>query len=91
MKRHARTPRIVFRREAPKTYPDPRVLRESLGMTALEFADTYGFAVGTVRDWDCQRYEPDRMARAYLRRIALYPDLLREDNITARQKRKERA
>lgn len=88
MKRHANSPRIVFSREAPETYPDPRSLRDSLGMSAREFAETYGFAVGTVRDWDVYRYEPDRMARAYLRRIALYPDLLREDSIARKQKRK---
>lgn len=86
MKRHAYTQFCVIG-PRPEPYPDPRSLRESLGMTALEFADTYGFAVGTVRDWDCQRYEPDRMARAYLRRIATYPDLLREENLHKRRRR----
>lgn len=84
MKRHAHTSRIEISRRAG--YPDPRRLRERLGMTALQFANCYGFAVGTVRDWDCQRYAPDRMARAYLRRIALFPDLLREENLTRRSR-----
>ena len=83
MKRHAhsRLTRFSLIDRTVEPYPDPRALRERLGMTALEFADTYGFAVGTVRDWDRYRYEPDRMARAYLRRIAKYPKLLREDKL----------
>jgi len=82
MKRHAHnlTSFTIIDRTC-EPYPDPRSLRDSLGMTAQEFADTYGFAVGTVRDWDAMRYEPDRMARAYLRRIARYPKLLREDQL----------
>lgn len=79
MKRHARSPRIVIGRE--RGYPDPRRLRASLGMTAREFASCYGLAVGTIHDWDAGRYKPDRMARAYLRRIARYPKLLREDRL----------
>ena len=76
MKRHARsTFRFCILDKTVRLYPDPRALRESLGMTALEFADAYGFAVGTVRDWDCGRYEPDRMARAYLRRIQEIADV----------------
>lgn len=89
MKRHAQT-RFAVIGPLPESYPDPRKLRESLNMTALEFADTYGFSVGTVRDWDCYRYEPDRMARAYLRRIARYPILMREENIKPKQKRKRK-
>lgn len=79
MKRHAHTPRITIG-PVPR-YQHPRKLRQQLGMTAKQFADTYGFAVGTVRDWDCDRYAPDRMARAYLRRIAKYPKLMREDQL----------
>lgn len=76
MKRHAHTKRVSVIRENRK-YPNPRKLRDRLGLTAQQFADAYGIAVGTVRDWDCKRYEPDRTARAYLRRIAKFPDLLK--------------
>jgi DNA-binding transcriptional regulator YiaG len=79
MKHHAFSPRIEVRRHATPRCPDPRRLRDALGMTAQQFADTYGIAVGTVRDWDCNRYKPDRTARAYLRRIEKFPALLRED------------
>jgi putative transcriptional regulator len=79
MKRHANSPR--FRVTLGPGYPEPRALRDALGMTAQQFADSYGIAVGTVRDWDVKRYKPDRTARAFLRRIARYPDLLREENL----------
>jgi len=80
LKRHASSRRIEIVRRTEQ-HPNPRALRDSLGMTAKQFADTYGIAVGTVRDWDCGRYRPDRTACAYLRRIARWPDLMREEKL----------
>ena len=41
-------------------------LRERLGLTQEEFAATYRIPVGTLRDWEQRRKNPDATARAYL-------------------------
>jgi putative transcriptional regulator len=41
-------------------------LRERLGLTQEEFAETYRIPVGTLRDWEQRRKNPDATARAYL-------------------------
>jgi len=50
----------------------PRVttLRRALDMTQEEFALTFGIPIGTLRDWEQERSEPDASARAYLLAIA---------------------
>ena len=45
---------------------NPKKLRERLGMTQDEFAATYRIPVGTLRDWEQRRKNPDATARAYL-------------------------
>ena len=54
--------------------PDARKIRESLAMTQVEFARTFGLSVGTVRDWEQHRFVPDRAARALLCIIERYPE-----------------
>jgi putative transcriptional regulator len=53
----------------------PRVksLRRALGLTQEQFAARYGIPVGTLRDWEQERSEPDQTARSYLRAIASDP------------------
>jgi len=41
-------------------------LRERLGITQDEFAATYRIPVGTLRDWEQGRKNPDSTARAYM-------------------------
>ena len=41
-------------------------LRERLGLTQDEFAATYRIPVGTLRDWEQRRKNPDATARTYL-------------------------
>ena len=41
-------------------------LRERIGMTQEEFAVAYRIPVGTLRDWEQRRKNPDATARAYL-------------------------
>lgn len=55
--------------------PVPRVktLRRALGLTQEEFASRYGIPIGTLRDWEQGRTEPDQAARAYLNLIARDP------------------
>src|SRR5271166_4768456 len=41
-------------------------LRERLGLTQEAFAAAYRIPVGTLRDWEQRRKNPDAPARAYL-------------------------
>jgi putative transcriptional regulator len=45
-------------------------LRVELGLSQVEFAERFHIPVGTLRDWEQHRGEPDRAARAYLKVIA---------------------
>jgi putative transcriptional regulator len=50
--------------------PRSKTLRRALGLTQEEFADRFQIPLGTLRDWEQGRAEPDRTAHAYLRAIA---------------------
>ena len=54
--------------------PRARTLRRALGLTQEEFAARYRIPIGTLRDWEQGRSEPDQPARAYLTVIARDPD-----------------
>jgi putative transcriptional regulator len=54
--------------------PRVKTLRRALGFTQEEFASRYAIPLGTLRDWEQGRSEPDQPARAYLRIIAKDPD-----------------
>ena len=47
-----------------------KTLRRALGLTQEEFAARYQIPLGTLRDWEQGRTEPDQPARAYLKAIA---------------------
>src|SRR5262249_28036283 len=51
-----------------------RTLRRALGLTQEEFAARYHIPLGTLRDWEQGRTEPDQPARAYLKVIASNPE-----------------
>jgi putative transcriptional regulator len=57
----------------------PRVkkLRRALALTQEEFAARYHIPLGTLRDWEQGRSEPDQPARAYLTVIARDPEGVR--------------
>ncbi len=57
-----------------KRVPRVKSLRRVLGLTQEEFAARYHIPVGTLRDWEQGRCEPDQPARAYLRVIAHDPE-----------------
>lgn len=48
-------------------------LRRALGLTQEEFAARFQIPLGTLRDWEQGRAEPDQPARAYLKVIAADP------------------
>ena len=54
--------------------PRVKTLRRALGITQQEFAARYHIPLGTLRDWEQGRTEPDQPARAYLTVIARDPE-----------------
>jgi putative transcriptional regulator len=54
--------------------PRVKTLRRTLGLTQEEFAARYHIPLGTLRDWEQGRTEPDQPAQAYLKVIASNPD-----------------
>jgi putative transcriptional regulator len=54
--------------------PRIKTIRRALGLTQEEFAARYAIPLGTLRDWEQGRKEPDQPARAYLRAIAGNPE-----------------
>jgi putative transcriptional regulator len=56
--------------EAARKVPRTKTLRRALGLTQEEFAARYQIPLGTLRDWEQGKAEPDQSARAYLRAIA---------------------
>ena len=57
--------------------PRIKTLRRALGLTQEEFAARYKVPLGTLRDWEQGRSEPDQPARAYLTVIAHDPEAVR--------------
>ncbi|MGO9007525.1 MAG: helix-turn-helix domain-containing protein [Beijerinckiaceae bacterium] len=57
-----------------KRVPRIKTLRRALRMTQEEFATRYHIPLGTLRDWEQGRSEPDQPARAYLQAIAGDPE-----------------
>ena len=53
-----------------------RTIRKRLELSQEEFAARYDLSVGTLRDWEQARKQPDRTALAYLRVIAKEPLLI---------------
>ena len=60
-----------------KKTPQVKIIRRALGMTQEEFSSQFHIAIGTLRDWEQDRYEPDGAAKAYLKVIASEPDTVR--------------
>ena len=63
--------------ERLKESPRIKIIRRALRLSQEEFAARYRIPVGTLRDWEQRRYEPDAAARAYLHVIAREPDMVR--------------
>jgi putative transcriptional regulator len=63
-KRMTRTPRV-------------KIIRRALGLSQEQFALRYHIPIGTLRDWEQRRFEPDAAAKAYLAVIAYEPEVVR--------------
>jgi putative transcriptional regulator len=68
-------PPITPERQARlKRVPQVKVMRRALGLTQEEFSARFRIPVGTLRDWEQGKSEPDQAARAYLTVIARDPE-----------------
>ncbi|MBS3647863.1 helix-turn-helix domain-containing protein [Pseudaminobacter sp. 19-2017] len=54
--------------------PRVKIIRRVLHLTQEEFASRYMIPLGTLRDWEQGRTEPDQAAQAYLHVIAQEPE-----------------
>lgn len=50
-----------------------KIIRRALRLTQEEFSARYQIPLGTLRDWEQGRSEPDQTAKAYLKVIATRP------------------
>jgi putative transcriptional regulator len=66
-------PRTPEREKKLRRVPQVRVMRKALGLTQEEFASHFHIPLGTLRDWEQGKSEPDTCARAYLKVIARNP------------------
>jgi putative transcriptional regulator len=66
--------------EWARARPVPRVwiIRRAFKLSQEEFAAQFHIPIGTLRDWEQGRKEPDAAAKAYLRVIASAPDTVRK-------------
>jgi putative transcriptional regulator len=58
--------------------PQVKVIRRALKLSQDDFAASFHIPIGTLRDWEQGRKEPDAAAKAYLRVIAREPDVVRK-------------
>src|ERR1700680_681186 len=61
-----------------KATPRVKIIRRVLGLSQEEFSERFHIPLGTLRDWEQGRKEPDTAARAYLRVIAREPETVRQ-------------
>jgi len=54
--------------------PQVRIIRRALGLSQEDFAARFHIPLGTLRDWEQARKDPDAAARAYLTVIARNPE-----------------
>lgn len=67
-----------------KRTPQVKIIRRALGLSQEEFSTRFCIPLGTLRDWEQNRKEPDAAARAYLVVIARNPEAV-SDALQSRQ------
>jgi putative transcriptional regulator len=55
-----------------------KIIRRALGLSQEDFAARFHIPIGTLRDWEQGRAEPDQAAQAYLTVIARAPDVVQQ-------------
>ena len=66
-------PRTPEQEKHLKRVPQVKVMRRALRLTQEEFAERFRIPLGTLRDWEQGKTQPDQAARAYLTVIARNP------------------
>lgn len=61
-----------------KRIPRVSVIRRALRLSQEQFSQRFRIPLGTLRDWEQGRKEPDAAARAYLVVIARNPEMVSE-------------
>jgi putative transcriptional regulator len=61
-----------------KRTPQAKIIRRALGMSQEEFSTRFHIPIGTLRDWEQRRKDPDAAARAYLMVIGRNPKAVTE-------------
>jgi putative transcriptional regulator len=57
-----------------KRTPQAKIIRRALELTQEEFALRFHIPLGTLRDWEQGRTQPDQPTRAYLTLVARDPE-----------------
>lgn len=58
--------------------PQVKIIRRALGLSQEDFSACFQIPIGTLRDWEQRRKDPDAAARAYLTVIGRDPDAVRK-------------
>ena len=61
-----------------KRTPQVKIIRRALDLSQEEFAERFRIPLGTLRDWEQGRKDPDAAARAYLVVIGRNPTAVSE-------------
>lgn len=69
-------PASAIRVVHPANGVNVRGIRQKLRMTQMDFARRFGFPLGTLRDWEQDRYQPEASTRTLLLVIEKNPDLV---------------
>jgi putative transcriptional regulator len=56
--------------------PDPKIIRESLGLSQDKFAKLLGISISTLQNWEQGRRKPDGPAKVLLNVAAHYPEAI---------------
>ncbi len=70
-------PLTAERQTRMRRVPQVKVMRQALGLTQEDFSARFRIPLGTLRDWEQGKSEPDQAARAYLTVIARDPEAVR--------------
>ena len=71
----------------PPSPEEIREVRKSLELTQIEFANRFGFDLTSVRNWEQDRAQPDRIKALYLKMIQV--DAQAVDDLIMKVERKE--
>ncbi|MBT3533392.1 MAG: helix-turn-helix domain-containing protein [Rhodospirillaceae bacterium] len=57
-----------------KPVADAKLIRQSMGLTQEDFARKFQIPIGTLRDWEQHRTEPDKAAQNFLKVVSVTPE-----------------